>query len=288
MKLRVIVFAALAAACNRQPDESIARAAAQKATENAREGAASVERLATGLVDVTGKGARMLGPFFSAPVDPARVRNIVRVDMHDDHSEVGCDLTMYPTWFLAAVGTDGRGVAGDRDPAQDFIPGKNLSAAFPCVAAALQGTGGRCVGELASGEGQPARAYLVGAQPTRGPDGAINGAFVAAINFSRLAKAVRETLNLSTARERVQLHVGFLRNGRVHPSGADNDVAQAYLVPDSFLRRIPQGIEARARSAPATFTFSENGGQMQWGAAVAPVAALEGSSIVVFRAPLRQ
>ena len=114
--IALIVFAALAAACTPKVDPAIANTAAQKATENAREGAASVERLATGLVEVTGKGARMLGPFFSAPVDPARVRNIVRVDMHDDHSEVGRDLTMYPTWFLAAVGTDGRGVAGDRDP----------------------------------------------------------------------------------------------------------------------------------------------------------------------------
>lgn len=280
--------AALALACTRQPDPAIARAAAQKATQHAAEGGASVERLATGLVEVSAKAARTLGAVMVAPIDVARVRNAVRIDLHDDHTDVGRDLTMYPTWFLAAVGTNGQGIAGDRAPESDFIPGKNLSAAFPCVAAALQGTGGRCVGELASGEGQPARVYLVAASPTRGADGAINGAFVAAVNFSRLAKAVRETLNLRTANERVQLHVGFLRNGRVLPSGADNDVAQAYLIPDGFLRRIPAGIEARARTAPATFTFDENGGAMQWGAAVAPVAALDGAEIIVFRAPLRQ
>jgi len=289
MKLRALALsAAVALACTRQPDPAIGRAAAQKAVENAREGADSVGRLADGLVSVTEKGARALGPAMAAPLDVARVRNVVLIDLHDDHSDVGRDLTMYPTWFLAAVGPDGRGVAGDRPPEQDFLVGKNLSAAFPCVAAALRGTGGRCVGELASAEGQPARAYLVGAQPTRGPDNAVTGAFVAAVNFSRLAKAVRETLNLRTASESVQLHVGFLRNGRVHPSGADNDVAQAYLVPDGFLRRIPQGVEAQARSAPATFTFSENNGQMHWGAAVLPVPALDGASILVFRAPLRQ
>jgi hypothetical protein len=288
MKLRAIVTAALAVACSRQPDPSIAAAAARKATQHAAEGAASVERLATGLVGVTNQGALMLGPFLNAPVDVARVRNTVRIDMHDDHNNVGRDLTMYPTWFLAAVGPNGVGIAGDREPDRDFIPGKNLAAAFPCVAAAIRGTAGHCVGELASGEGQPARVYLVAASPTRGMDGAIDGAFMTAVNFSRLAKAVRETLNLSTARESVQLHVGFLRHGRVLPSGADNDVAQAYLIPDGFLRRIPAGIEARARSAPATFTFSENGGSMQWGAAVAPVPALDDATILVFRAPLRQ
>jgi hypothetical protein len=289
MEFRTIaVTLALAAACSRQPDPAIGRAAAQKATENAREGSESVGRLANGLVEVTAKGARLLGPAMAAPVDVARVRNIIRIDMHDDHTDVGRDLTMYPTWFLAAVGPDGRGIAGDRAPEQDFLVGKHLSAAFPCVRSALQGNGGHCVGELSSGEGQPTRVYLVGAQPTRGADNTINGAFVTAVNFSRLAKAVRETLNLRTAHESVQIYVGFLRNGRVHPSGSDNDVAQAYLVPDNFLRRIPHDIEARARTAPATFTFSENNGQMQWGAAVLPVPSLDGASIIVFRAPLRQ
>lgn len=289
MKLRAIVSAAaLAAACTRRPDPAIGRNAAQQAIANAREGADSVGRLADGLVAVTAKGARVLGPLLAAPVDPARVRNSLRIDMHDDHTDVGRDLTMYPTWFLAAVGPDGRGIAGDRDPERDFLVGKNLSAAFPCVAAALRGDGGRCVGELASAEGQAPRVYLVAAQPARGDDAAVRGAFVTAINFSRLAKAVRETLNLRTAGESVQLHVGFLRAGRVLPSGADNDVAQAYLIPDGFLRRVPRGLEADARRAPATFTFSENDGRMHWGAAALPVPALEDTAVIVFRAPLRQ
>ncbi len=287
---KAMLGALVAAGCNKGPDPAIGRQAAEKAAEHANEAVASIERLTRGLVDVTAKGARQLGPAMTDAANVARIRNVVRVDMHDDHTDVGRDLTLYPTWFLAAVGMDGKGLAGDREPERDFVPGKDLGAAFPCVRAALTGNGGFCVGELASGEGQDARSYLVAAQPTRAAEGQpVNGAFVTAIPYGRLAKAVRETLNLRTAHDGVQLHVGFVRNGRVIPSGRDNDVPQAYLVPDTMVPRVPANAWQRVQGGGFfTHTFTENQGRMQWGLGVAQVPTLTETAVVVFRAPLRQ
>ncbi len=280
------------AACERGPDPAVGRAAAAKAAEHVSEGREGVDRLAHGFGEVMTKVAREMSGAMAEPRDVARVRNRLWHDMHDDRTEVGRDLTLYPTWFLAAVGADGKGVAGDRAPDQDYLPGKDLAAAFPCVRAALQGNGGTCVGEMASGEGQPARVYLVAAQPTRTADGAtVNGAVVGAITFGRLAKAVRELLNLRTARDRVQLYVGFWYDGRVIPSGTrDNDVAAAFLVPDTLVPRVPRDLDAQlARGGRTTFTFDENGGRMQWGAAAGRVPTLgDRTALVVFRAPLAQ
>lgn len=276
-------------ACGRNIDPTVGRRAAEKASEHVTEGSAAVERLTTGLVEVTRKAARDIAPSVDAPVNVARVRNFLTHELHDDHTEVGRDLTLYPTWFLAVAGVDGKGIAGDRAPDQDFIPDKDLGAAFPCVRTAIAGTGGHCVGEMASAQGQETRVYLVAAQPIHAADGTTRGVMVAAINYGRLAKAVRETLNLRTARDNVQLHVGFLRNGRVLPSGHDNDVAQAYLVPDVMLPRIPRDAGQRvAGGGFFTFTFTENQGRMQWGVAVGQVSALGDTAMIVFRAPLRQ
>jgi hypothetical protein len=283
-----LVAAGVMAACGRGADPAAGRAAAAKAAEHVNEGREGVERLAHGFTDVMTKVARAMGPAVAEPGNVARGRPRLLHDMHDDRTEVGRDLTLYPTWFLAAVGTDGKGIAGDRAPEQDFIPGKDLAAAFPCVRAALQGTGGTCVGEMASGEGQTPRVYLVAAQPTRAAEGGpINGAVVGTITYGRLAKAVRELLNLRVGRDRVQLYVGFSYDGRVIPSGTrDNDVAAAYLVPDSLLPRVPRDLDAQvtAGHGAATFTFSENDGQMQWGAAAGRVPSLgDRTSLLVFR-----
>ncbi len=277
--------------CEKAPDPAVGRAAAAKAAEHVVEGREGVERLTRGFDEVMAKAAREMGPAVAEPGNVARVRNRLWHDMHDDHTEVGRDLTLYPTWFLAAVGVDGKGIAGDRAPDQDYLPGKDLGAAFPCVRAALQGNGGHCVGELASGEGQAPRVYLVSAQPTRAAEGgAVTGAVVGAITYGRLSKAVRELLNLRTAHDRAQLYVGFWHGGRIIPSGTrDNDVAAAFLVPDSLLPRVPRDLDARlaAGHGSATFTFDENGGRMQWGAAAGRVSALgDDTALVVFRTPL--
>lgn len=295
MKVRRTVAALAAAwamtACKGTPDPAVGRAAAAKAAEHVAEGRGAVDRLATGLVDVMGKAARDMAPAMAEPGNVARVRNRLR-DLHEERSEVGRELTLYPTWFIAAAGMDGKAIAGDREPDRDFLPGKDLAAAFPCVRAALSGTAGRCVGELSSGDGQEPRTYLVAVQPTRAPDNTVNGAVVGAITFGRLAKAVRELLNLRVGREQVQLYVGFVRDGRVIPSGRrDNDVAQAFLVPDSLVPRVPGDLLQRlpAGDGAHTFTFNENDGRLQWGAAAARVPTLgESTALVVFRAPLRQ
>jgi hypothetical protein len=241
------------------------------------------------------------------PSNVARVRNRL-LDLHDDHTEVGRDLTLYPTWFIAAVGTDGKAIAADRTPDHDFLPGRDLGSMFPCVRAALAGTGGSCSGVMPAAGDVPERTYLVAAQPTRGPlpsapaaDGdagaptpapeGVNGVVVAAINYGRVAKAVRELLNLSTARERVQLYVGLVRAGQVMPSGRNNsDVAAAFLVPDSLVPRVPRDLDARLAqgNGSTTFTFAENNGQLQWGAAAGRVPSLDAeTSLVVFRTSLR-
>ncbi len=288
-KALALVAAGVLAACNKGPDPAVGRAAAAKAAEHVIEGRGGVERLTRGFAEVMTKVSREMGPALADPSNVARVRNRLLHDMHDDRTEVGRDLTLYPTWFLAAVGPDGKGIAGDRAPEQDFLPGKDLGAAFPCVRAALQGTGGTCVGELSSGEGQSPRVYLVAAQPTRAAEGgAITGAVVGTITFGRLAKAVRELLNLRVGRERVQLYVGFSYGGRIIPSGTrDNDVTAAYLVPDTLLPRVPRDLDTRLSqgNGATTFTFDENGGQLQWGAAVGRVPTLgPQTSMVVFRA----
>lgn len=286
-----LVAASVIAACNKGPDPAVGRANAAKATEHVNEGREGIERLTRGFTEVMTKVAREMSPAVADTGNVARVRNRLLHDMHDDRTEVGRDLTLYPTWFIAAVGADGKGIAGDRAPEQDFIPGRDLGAAFPCVRAALQGTGGTCVGEMSSGEGQAPRVYLVSAQPTRATEGgAVTGAVVGTITYGRLAKAVRELLNLRVGRDRVQLYVGFSYGGRIIPSGTrDNDVAAAYLVPDTLLPRVPRDLDARVSqgNGAATFTFDENGGQTQWGAAAGRISVLgDHTSLLVFRTRL--
>ncbi len=293
MKIRTTLLAAMVSlsACQSRPDPAIGRAAVAKAREHVNEGRDGVERLARGFSEVIDKVARAMGPTMAEATNVARVRNRLRLDMHDERSEIGRDLTLYPTWFLAAAGTDGKGIAGDRAPENDFLPGRDLAGAFPCVRAALQGTGGTCVGEMSSGEGQAPRVYLVTAHPTRAAEGApVNGVIVGAITYGRLAKAVRELLNLRTAQDHAQLYVGLWYDGRMIPSGTrDNDVVAAYLVPDSLLPRVPRDLDARvtAGNGSATFQFDENNGQMQWGAAAGRVPSLgDRTSLVVFRTSL--
>ncbi|MFO0647026.1 MAG: hypothetical protein U0326_12365 [Polyangiales bacterium] len=286
-----LVAASVIAACSKGPDPAVGRANAAKAVEHVNEGRGGIERLTRGFTEVMTKVAREMGPAVADTGNVARVRNRLLHDMHDDRTEVGRDLTLYPTWFIAAVGADGKGIAGDRAPEQDFIPGRDLGAAFPCVRAALQGTGGTCVGEMSSGEGQAPRVYLVSAQPTRATEGgAVTGAVVGTITYGRLAKAVRELLNLRVGRDRVQLYVGFSYGGRIIPSGTrDNDVAAAYLVPDTLLPRVPRDLDAKVSqgNGSTTFTFDENGGQTQWGAAAGRISVLgDHTSLLVFRTRL--
>jgi hypothetical protein len=60
-------------------------------------------------------------------------------------------------------------------------------------------------------------------------------------------------------------------------------------VPEPLLRAIPADIAARAGREAVTFTFTENAGRLQWGAAASPAASLgPGDALLVFRAPLRQ
>lgn len=291
MKLtsRSLALAAVLSACSRGPDHAAAVEAARRATSHLDEGRAAVDRLSNGLRAALQKATVQVGATLVAPVDEARVRNTLR-DLHDDRTDVGRDLSLYPTRFLAAVGADHHAVAGDRTPDQDYLKGRDLVTSFPCVAQALAGEAAGCVGEMSLGEGQPTRQYLVQAIPTRGmPDGAPNGALVGAITLGTMAKSIRQALDLQTARDRVQLSVGFWYHDRIVPSGGDNDVVQSFLVPDSLVRRLPSGTAAKlATGRPFTFTFDENEGRMQWGAAVGPVPALgPGVGMVIYRAPLR-
>lgn len=276
--------------CSKGGGDAVAREAATRAQANVREGLGAVGRLTSGLQAALASSAQPVGAAIVEPLDVARVRNRVR-DLHDDRSASGRQLSLYPTWFIAAVGLDGKGLAGDQEPARDYIPGLDLGERFPCVRAALQGTAGSCTGDLVTTEGAAARGYMLSAVPLRATtDGPVVGALVGAMTYGRVAKAIREALNVSTLRERVQLSVGFWHGGRVVPSGVDNDVPAALLVPDSLLPRIPSNLGARlARGESFTFTFSENQGAMQWGAAAAPAPTLsQGDGLIVFRAPLRQ
>jgi hypothetical protein len=281
----------LAVGCDRGPNPAIGQQASAKASEHVNEGRDGVDRLAQGFLTVMGKVAVDLRPSMADTTNVARIRNRLWHDLHDDHTDVGRDLTLYPTFFLSATGTDGKGIAGDRSPEQDFLPGKDLAGTFPCVRAALNGTGGTCVGEMSSMQGQPPRVYLIASQPIRAQDdGPVVGAAVGAITFTRLSKAVRELLNLRTVRDHVQIYVGFSHNGRLIPSGTvDNDIAAAFLIPDALVPKVPRDVIERTAGGTHTFTFSQNDGRMQWGGAAGRVPTLGNSTaIVVFRAPLRQ
>lgn len=286
----VMVGATLATGCKGN-DGAVGREAATRAAAHVVEGRGMIERLVTGLGPALTEAGAVLGPAMAAPVDAARVRNRL-LDLNDDRNPAGRALSMYPTYFIAAVGPDGVAVAGNRAVAQDWTPGKNLGAAFPCVAAALQGTAGQCAAELPTVEGQPVRAYQVSVVPLRAEaNGPVVGALLGAYSFGRLAKAVREALNVQTASERVQLHVGLWRGTRVLPSGQDNDVPQAFLVPDQLLGQLPGDTASRLGQGDGRFThsFAENNGRMWWGVAGGPVPTLgQGVGLIVYRAPLRQ
>ena len=276
--------------CSKGGGDAVGREAATHAEAHVREGLAAVGRLTDGLQAVLVGAAPTVAESIAVPLDVARVRNRLR-DLHDDRSATGRQLSLYPTWFVAAVDTDGKGLAGDQDAGRDYIPGLDLRASFACVGAALAGTAGSCTGDFVTTPGAAARGYMVSAVPLRAsPDGPVVGALVGAMTYGRVAKAIREALNVSTLRDHVQLSVGFWHHGRVVPSGVDNDVPAALLVPDSLLPRIPHNLGARlARGKAFTFTFSENQGALQWGAAIAPAPTLSpGDGLMVFRAPLRQ
>lgn len=276
--------------CSKGGGEAVGREAATQAQAHVREGLAAVGRLTNGLQAVLVDGAPTIAATIVEPLDVARVRNRLR-DLHDDRTATGRQLSLYPTWFVAAVGADGKGLAGDQEAGRDYIPGLDLRAGFACVGGALTGTAGSCTGDLVTTEGAAARGYMLSAVPLRAtPDGPVVGALVGAMTYGRVAKAVREALNITTLRDRVQLSVGFWHGGRVVPSRLDNDVPAALLVPDSLLPRIPGNLGARlAHGESFTFTFEENQGAMQWGAAAAPAPTLgPGDGLIVFRAPLRR
>ena len=276
--------------CSKGGGDAVGRAAATRASAHVREGLGAVDRLTSGLQGVLAGAAPTVAAALAPPLDVARVRNRL-LDLHDDRSATGRQLSLYPTWFVAAVAPDGKGLAGDQQAGRDYIPSLDLRAAFPCVATALGGTAASCTGDFVTTEGAPARAYVLSAVPLRATaDGPVLGALVGAMTYGRVAKAIREALNVSTLRDQVQLSVGFWHRGRVVPSGRDNDVPAALLVPDSLLPRIPTTLGARlAQGESFTFHFTENQGAMQWGAAAAPAPTLgPGDGLVVFRAPLRQ
>jgi hypothetical protein len=275
--------------CSKGPNDAAGRNAETRAKAHAREGLEAAGRLTTGLQAVLTSAAPGVVTSISDPIDVARVRNRLR-DQHDDRSATGRQLSLYPTHFVAVVGLDGKGIAGDIEASRDYLPGLDLRAPFACVGAALGGTAGSCTGDFVTMEGAPSRPYMVSAVPLRATaDGPVVGALVGAMTYGRVAQAIRQSLNVTTLRERVQLAVGFWHGGRLVPSGRDNDVPASMLVPDALLPRVPANTNARvARGEAFTFTFSENGGAMQWGAAVAPAPALgAGDGLMVFRAPLR-
>jgi hypothetical protein len=276
--------------CSKGGDDAVAREAATRATAHVREGLAAADRLTTGLHAVLVSVAPNVASSIAEPIDVARVRNRLR-DLHDDRSASGRQLSLYPTHFVAVVGLDGKGIAGDIEASRDYLPGLDLRAPFACVGAALGGTPGSCTGDFVTMAGAPSRAYMLSAVPLRATaDGPVIGALVGAMTYGRVAQAIRQALNVSTLRDRVQLAVGFWHGGRLVPSGQDNDVPAAMLVPDSLVPRVPGNTSARVgRGEAFTFTFTENGGAMQWGAAVAPAPALgPGDGLMVFRAPLRR
>ncbi len=285
-----MLAATLSTGCKRN-DGAVGREAATRAAAHVHEGRGMIDRLVNGLGPALSEAGPVLGPAMAAPMDVARVRNRL-LDLNDDRNPAGRALSMYPTFFIVAVGPDGVGVASNRPVAQDWSPGKNLGAAFPCVQAALAGTAGQCSGETPTVEGQPVRAYHVSAIPLRAEaNGPVVGALVGAYSFGRIARAVRQALNVQTATEGVQLHVGLWRGTRVLPSGEDNDVPEAFLVPAQLLRALPADTGARLSQGEGRFThtFSENDGRMWWGVAGGPIPALgPGVGLIVFRAPLRQ
>lgn len=273
-------------ACAKKPDPAIGRQAAERARAHVASGRAATERLTQGLArDLAGAGAPIATALASG--DPTRLGRALR-DLHEGQSVIGRALSLYPTSFIAAVGADGKALASDRSATPDPLRDKDLGAAFPCVRVALGGTAGTCAGTFGLTAGIE-RRWFVAVTPARvSAEGPVTGAVVAAMTFGNVAKAVRGALDLETSREGVQLAVGILHAGRTYPAGADNDVPAHFLVREPLVQQIPAGTSERAAQAEVTFTFSQNEGRLQWGAAAGPVPSLgPGASLLVFRAPLR-
>lgn len=271
-------------------DPAAGQAAARKAQEHADHGREDIDNVLRSLTGAVGHAAPLLSASMATPGNVARVRNTVR-DMHNDTTAIGREMAFVPAFFLAAVGADGKGIAGDRDPDRDFVHGLDLGAAFPCVRQALSGTAASCVGEIETVAGAPPRTFLISAAPvTQGDGGAVGGAMVGAVTLGGLAKSIRIDLEARSTRERVQLSVGILRGRRVFPAGTDSDVVAMYLVPPALVRQVPSDAPQRLARGNGrfTFTFSENNGQQQWGAGVASVPMLgDNAAVVVFRTDLR-
>lgn len=125
----VMVGATLATGCKGN-DGAVGREAATRAAAHVVEGRGMIERLVTGLGPALTEAGAVLGPAMAAPVDAARVRNRL-LDLNDDRNPAGRALSMYPTYFIAAIGPDGVAVAGNSAVAQDWTRGRTSARHSP-------------------------------------------------------------------------------------------------------------------------------------------------------------
>lgn len=275
------VATATVGGCDRKPDDAAGRRSVERAARLADEGKGAIDRLVTGLQATIVRAAPAMATAMVAPLDEGRVRNAVR-DLGDAQTEVGRELSLYPANFRVAIDPSGHAKARDAAAADDRMMGMDMAALFPCVRAALQGTAGTCVGEMPVAEGHPTRVYVLAVAPVRGESGVL-GALAAGMSFGKLAQAVRGALDQRVASERAQVVVGILRGDRLLPSGRDSDVVERFLVPDAIVRLTPANRAARLQQGNGrfSFTFAQNDGRQQWGAAAAAAPPLGSDAAVL-------
>lgn len=281
----LLAVAMVSLGCKKKENGAAALAAIQGAQRYVAEGNQSTQRLVDGLTGVLTRAAPALAPTMG---QADRARSALRA-LHDDTTAMGRDMALYPTSFVALVGAGGRVIAADVQEGRDPLTGKDLRAAFGCVAQALGGTASHCAGTLDLAAGGPARAYSVTAVPLEasGDAGAGRGALVGMMNLARVAQSIRRALDNDHRADRVQLAVGFWVNDRVVPSPDDPDVAQAWRVPQTLLSKLPREFASRIGSGAVTFHFTENQGQMQWGGAASPSPSLgPHTALIVYRGTL--
>jgi hypothetical protein len=250
--------------------------------QQAREG---LDRLTQSFVPLL----EALAPSLAQPIATNRTDDVrfELIGMGTRQTPVGT-LSFFPTGFVAAVGRDGRAIARNIAEPDDLMRGLPLATMFPPVRAALEGRSTMGVGEMPPSQDQPSRVYLVAAVPVRDAQQNVVGALTSGISYGQLARSVERAIRVHTGTEPV-LWVGLRRNDRVLPSGADKDVPPRWLVPQPLVAQIPRDAEARLRAGNGVFTWSfvENG-QRGWGAALATLPQLEGTSLLLFRSEAMQ
>ena len=246
----------------------------------------ALDRLTRGFVPVL----EGLAPSLSVPMSQHNADNVrfALLGMGTQHTDAG-SLTVYPTGFVVAGGTDGVAVARNIAQADDLD-------AWDAPRDHVSGDSERAGGEPAApgwGSWRPRRTSPRAAtwsRPCRFTTRREPWWVLSRQGF-RLGRSVARSIRRSewNAGQEPVLWVGLRHNGRVFPSGRDRDVPERWLVPASLVTQIPPGADQQVESGRGEYVwqFVENGAR-GWAGGLGRLVQIQETDVLIFRSEASQ